>query len=70
MRRATRPACRSVRRRHRPRLVGVGEQAGISAAAADELPHLRRPPGASPAFQRDGYRLYRMGRGVDTLPAD
>src|SRR5262249_57342459 len=40
-------ACRSVHRRHRPRLVGVGEQAGIRAAAADELPHLRRPPGVT-----------------------
>src|SRR5262244_1678959 len=38
-------ACRSVHRRHRPRLVGVGEQAGIRAAAADKFPHLRRPPG-------------------------
>src|SRR5215831_12620533 len=39
--------CLSVHRRHRPRLVGVGEQAGICAAAADELPHLRRPPGVT-----------------------
>src|SRR5262249_10445261 len=38
-------ACRSVHRRHRPRLVGVGEQAGIRAAAADKFPHLPRPPG-------------------------
>src|SRR5262252_4523223 len=40
-------ACRSVHRRHRPRLVGVGEQAGIRAASADELPHLQRPPGVT-----------------------
>src|SRR5262249_14644464 len=39
--------CRSVHRRHRPRLVGVGEQAGIRAAAADKFPPLRRPPGVT-----------------------
>src|SRR5215471_16726720 len=43
----SRLACRSGHRRHRPRLVGVGEQLGIRAAAADELPHLRRPPGVT-----------------------
>src|SRR5215467_1825725 len=41
-----RPAL-SVSASHRPRLVGVGEQAGIRAAAADELPHLWRPPGVA-----------------------
>src|SRR5262249_50566941 len=54
-------ACRSVHRRHRPRLVGVGEQAGIRAAAADELPHLPRPPGVT---IRPPPRLGRIAPGV------
>src|SRR5262249_37508806 len=39
--------CGSVHRPLRPRLVGGGERGGISAAAADKSPPLRRPPGVT-----------------------
>src|SRR5262249_4650727 len=40
-------ACRSVHRRHRPRLVGGGEQGGTGAPAAEHPPPPGRPPGVT-----------------------
>src|SRR5262249_1270583 len=40
-------AWRQGRRGPRPRRVGGGERGGIRGAAADDLPHLRRPPGVT-----------------------